>query len=348
MLRPFLFAAILLLISVNAFSAPAAQAPSSQIGPVRSNQDQLRAAVADSEKKLGTLEDWQKKIFDEEVVPNYLRFIRDYRPGAQGLNVDLDLDGIKKYMQFHASSLLAGGGSVNHLLIFEQVQPDCEKCTASRDELHKAVEVMIERRGFLPVWVKPEETAKSPSELVALKKALGALQLHWNALPSDPDDTVHADERHYQISVSILLKGRTADGSDSGVKGMVQHEGQLEVMEDERFLDAAARLLGVAFTEFGSKPILAAAGGVAADELLLELSGVRDFKHFSQLKFLIQGVLKTSFVEEKQVSRGKAVFSIRPFQAVNDVKQVLSGLRMDPGVLTVTEANARLIKAEIR
>ena len=49
---------------------------------------QLKAALASSEARLGALEPWQKRIFADEALPQYQRFIRDYRSSASGVKAD--------------------------------------------------------------------------------------------------------------------------------------------------------------------------------------------------------------------------------------------------------------------
>ena len=51
-------------------------------------QAQLRTVVTKAKERLGDLEPWQGKLFDEEVVPQASRFVRDYRPGTKGLSAD--------------------------------------------------------------------------------------------------------------------------------------------------------------------------------------------------------------------------------------------------------------------
>src|SRR4051812_29867780 len=63
-------------------------------------ESQLRQAVEGSAAQLGALELWQKKLFDEEVVAQYPRFIKDYRVVGDKVEAQVDLDNIKNYLEF--------------------------------------------------------------------------------------------------------------------------------------------------------------------------------------------------------------------------------------------------------
>lgn len=80
--------------------APAHASPRSTQAPKKDLQESLKAALVEAKSKLGKLEEWQSTLFDEEAVPQYSRFIRDYRPSANGVTADIDLDSLRNYLAY--------------------------------------------------------------------------------------------------------------------------------------------------------------------------------------------------------------------------------------------------------
>src|SRR4051794_9867340 len=88
-------------ITGRAQAAPPAKAATSDGADAVSTQ--LKSAVTASASKLGELEPWQKRIFSEEVVPQYQRFVRDYRSsGTSGVTAEIDLESLRQYLRFYA------------------------------------------------------------------------------------------------------------------------------------------------------------------------------------------------------------------------------------------------------
>src|SRR4051812_6455948 len=92
------------MIAVSSFSSPASAAQPLP-GKSVALQEKLKDAVRESEPKLGTLEPWQKKIFEDEVVPSYQVFIKDYRSVGREISADVDVDSIRNYLAYYAPSV---------------------------------------------------------------------------------------------------------------------------------------------------------------------------------------------------------------------------------------------------
>jgi hypothetical protein len=323
---------LLLLQSAVAGAAapPVAAAPSSSASLTRESdgdvQAQLKSSVAQSIQKLGALQPWQKRIFDEEVVPQYSRFIKDYRnaPGG-GLSVEVDADGIRKYLAFYGPlSVKKGEQKVIVLLVRES---SCEKCTESFAGIQEVVKQKLERRGLAPVWLSSDEmvdralTGRTIEERLAdqaqARNAAGAMLIEWKQAPVDSLDSAHADEKHYRIRTHFLLR---ADRD-------LRHEGALEIMEDDRFESAANRLLADSMTDFGAKALLSSlvSGDDTAPELTIDITGVKDFAHYQRVRSQVTERLKDIVpIEERKVARGRLTFAIKGSRKLDEIRRALA------------------------
>ena len=116
---------------------------------------QLKAAIQDAQVKFPGLTDWQKALYANEVVPQYQRFIRDYRPAATGLSVEIDFDSLKHYLSFYAPKTLRQQSP--RVLLWANPEATCARCVESSAEILKLVQARVENRGFTPVWLKTQE-----------------------------------------------------------------------------------------------------------------------------------------------------------------------------------------------
>lgn len=139
--------------SLTAYAAPqnATPLPKSLAGASVSS-DRLRKVVADSELKLGVVSPWQKKIFDEEVLSQPQRFVRDYRASAKGIDADVDWGSIKNYLSFHSSRVIktAPTKSVTQppLWYWIGAERGCLKCAQALPGIKKIIKSRVENRGF--------------------------------------------------------------------------------------------------------------------------------------------------------------------------------------------------------
>jgi hypothetical protein len=286
--------------------------------------DRLKSALNESIGLLGALEPWQKKLFDEEVLPNYQRFIRDY----SSTRVDVDVVNLKNYLNVHAKKSFKREHT--NSVVFLHSEAACTKCTEATQGIHKLVKARLERRGFTPAWQTAEELGVTKfrceqAEEKFLKFAgertnlSAALMMCWQEIPPDDIDTAHADEKRYIVRSMLLVR----DGSD----GLVRIAGQLEVIEHDGFGAPAERLLTDAFTDAGGR--LASISKTVAsgkEEISVEVSGIRDFAHFARVKTRLNEVLQgVASVEERKLSRGQAVFSVLTPRNIEEIRAKLAG-----------------------
>ncbi len=280
----------LTVLSPFSFSEPSFSQPSS-----RSVESQLKAALEDAEPKLGELESWQKLLYKNEVIPQYQRFILDYRGSGQGLTVKVDYDSLKRYLLFYGPKFLDQKDPKVSVLF----QPDtsCSKCMESFADVKMLVQSTLERRGF--IVSSPDSSKNSPKN--SPKNPIATFTLTWGVLPTDMEDSLHPDEKRYFIRTSLQL----------GTDAIKNHQKELE--ESDRFDGATAKLMGDIFTELGAKFALqqSVADLEGQEETLLEVSGIKDFAQYIRIKNRATDLMKDiSSIDERQFSKGRVVFAV--------------------------------------
>lgn len=337
------------------FSATATIAPIAITGwaaePSKADlNNRLKVALVEFQKELGTLEPWQKKVFDEEVVPQFQRFIRDYRAAQSSTQVDIDSENLKNYLRFYAPKVLQRQSP--QILVVLKTDASCAKCGESFEEIKNLVRERLERRGLVPVWMalqdlgevgklKGKDLEEGVAALAQDKQAVGVLVHQWNLAPNDPNDTAHADEHRYQIRSFLSLRD------------ISRHPGQVEILEPENFGKSTGRLLTDFFTDLGAKVerIQATQGDPGKDEYLVEVIGIRDFSQYALVKEAVLTRLQSSpgiRAEEQRISRGRVGFAVFSSKGVEDLKAQISGLAVGSNRLALIQADAQVIQMEIR
>jgi hypothetical protein len=295
-------------------STPAPKAAA--VEPQRLSEDvnaQLKKAVVESDKQVGVMDPAKQKMFDEEIVPQYALFIKDYHQQGALVQAQVDVDSIKNYLNFNAAKDLTIG--TPQLLMILTVDPHCSKCTAAGPIVRK---MMIDRaasHGLVPAWITPDELLDSkPSELAQKRNAAGAMEVTLKPAPMDDVDSAHADEKHY-IAKFVF-----------DIRGIDHYEDQSDLFETDSFEVVSTKMLTQAYVELGAKSLLTGAGAMK-QEMQITLTGFSDFQQFSQLKTSLQNKLKdVATVEERKMSRGKAVFAIKTNHTLDEVKKMVHGL----------------------
>ncbi len=320
----------------------------------RSVQGALARAVSESEPRLGQLDPWKKRIFDEEVVPQYSRFIKDYRPGANGLVIEIDYEAILRYIAFYAPRTLKPADSKTvKIALFHKVDPTCERCMAAHEKVRSLMIPRVDRRGFQPFWISqddlPSIELSGPDlfekvlEVGEKRGAIAVLVIETRLAPIDAIDSAHADERKFIVETYLLAKPL----GDADLR----FSGQLEVMESDPIEQAAARLLSDAFSQFGQKALLAerAEGDSRSQEFELALNGVKEYSQFMKLRqAIINAIPDAVWVEERKMKRGRMVLGIRSNRSLDAVKRQLAQVHSDAGKVVITSTEGDKMEAEVR
>lgn len=321
---------------------PATQAPASN---AEFQNVRVRAAVTDAQKRLGDLEPFQKRMFEDEVLPQAGLFVRNTQSTAQGLNVDVDVDAIRAYLSFYGPRSLGVDDPKNPLagLALLSTAPDCTKCMDSLPLLRKQVASRFEHRGMKTIFASDEDLppalkdAKSAArslegfagEAARAKGAAASLTLVWKPLVSDEIDSAHGDERHYVVSVVI------------DVPKIGHAETQAEIMDEDSFEVTVARLLTEAWTRVGTaKASSAAPRAEGQREVLIELKGVKDYAHYLKLKESLQAKVAEKLgeavtLEDRVIARGLLVVAARTNKPAEETREKLADLKLaDPEIET--------------
>jgi hypothetical protein len=276
----------------------------------------LKAAVVNSQSQLGVLDPVQKRIFDEEVVPQYPLFVRDYKRVGQEQTIDaqVDLDAIRNTIRFSAQKYLNQPAA--KFLLFLNADTQCSKCMEEAASVKKSMQLRAQRRGFTPVWVSAEELAGSSlSDLIGPRGAVGFLQIDLIPEPADDVDTAHSDEKHYLAKANFE------------VHAIATYRDQGELFETDSFEAESQKLLTHAFSELGAKADMAGIGNAAKDDILVELGNITGFIQYTRLKNTIQTRLKgVALVDERKLSRGHASFALKTKKSIDEVKALLNGI----------------------
>lgn len=368
--RSAFFLVLWLFVAIATLAFRAHESVSNERAPAAAEsasvQATLRSSVADAkEKQLGALEPWQKSLFDNEVVPQYQRFIRDYRPTVAGLMVDVDHEAIRKYLMFHTKRSLNRADSP--ILVVARAEKGCAKCVAGEEGVRKLVKERLERRGFSVQFVELEQLGApgaanqvieaKAAEMARERDTAGVMTVLFGPAPIDTIDAAHADEKRFRIRTKLMVWKRKEGlkASAEPVTTAPTHEAksefaveeQLDVLEADPLEPAVTRLLSDSMTGLASK--IAADTGVNAPEFEVEVVGIKDYKQFVALKAQLEAALASAGpVEERMVSRGHAVFAVRTEQGADDLKAMLSRGSFAPGRLVVTESAGHNIKAELK
>lgn len=292
-------------------------------------ENNLAASVKDARSKLGALEPWQVTVFEREVVAEYRRFIRQYRQAGNQTLVDVDVDAIKRYLAYRAPDSAS-------IAISVVADAECVPCVGAVPGIKKLYGERMARRGFKVVQysaadlgVELEQRATWASASSSLAHAIRSKgQTHAlivQAARAEPDaiDAAHADEEHYQIRTLLM-------GPSNGVSKELKSDLTLDLAVNDTFAVSSARILTDNLTEMGGQVLLALRAGdasVSLSEVLVQVSGVRDYRHAGELKVqLIEYLKDMGTPVERQLSRGKIMFAVRTRRTQDDIKKVVAAL----------------------
>ncbi|MEK6704929.1 MAG: hypothetical protein AABZ06_04005 [Bdellovibrionota bacterium] len=292
---------------------------------------QLKNAVMEETRKLGALESWQKRIFDEEVLTQHQRFIKDYRFSGPNAKVyaEVDVEGLKAYLRFYAPKVITAENF--KALVCLRAEAGCDKCMESLKTVKKLVEQMLERRGLAAVFIDAGQIGSDNkagfeklTNLARQRKLSAAFLLDWRKTPADDVDSVHADENHYMISSNI------------DVFGLSSHAARLDLLDSDNFELSATRLLEDTFTILGQKTMSMVGPAITGgSEVLVEVNGIGDYKHFQLVKSQLVSQLKgVSSIEERMIKRDVVSFALMmvnsPINNKEELQKQLSSLKLEP------------------
>jgi|GEM_PF-4833241 len=320
---------------------------------------EIRNLVLDSQSRLTLTETWQKKIFNEEVVPQASRFIKDLKADTVATASSVDLESIRRYLAFFGPKVLHRDDKDMKLLTYVRSERDCSACTVALIEVKRAVAARASARGFVLIWPTAEDLGDPTLAGEALELALitraketnaaGVLLVQLKKAPIDTIDAAGSDLKRLQAAVFVLARGEQE----------YRFTGKLDVIGEAALGDAVPTLLTEAFLDFGSKLQSYVASGASEDapsEILLTVQGVQDFANYQALKNRIEELLltpaKVKSIDKRKISRGQVTFAIRTDKNSEEIRRSLASTTSVPGqapplALSVTSSDAASIQAEL-
>jgi hypothetical protein len=291
---------------------------------------QLRQMVSNAQSALGTLEPWQKTLFDEEVMAEPQRFVTGYHQSDSGVAGEVDVPSIRRFLRLYGPKL--GTDPKPKILTYLKAEVGCDKCQQSAQSIGEMVKARLERRGFMLVPVTVEEVGDPKlagkalddrlADIAQAKAAVGSLTVLWQLAPLDDVDSAHADEKRYQVKVSLT------------VKNFGHNDDQLEILDSDSFERTAFRLLTNSMTDVGEKveEALLRQEQDKQAEVLLAVKGFTDFAQYTKIKAWLSEKFKDVPLEELRIARGKAVFGIHTAMTREQIMKHVGAGSPAPGV----------------
>ncbi len=307
--------------------------------------ESFKQAILEQQTKMGgtaSWEPWQTRIFNEEVLVYPDRFIKGSRKSEIGLSVEIDLEGIKKHLDFYAAKLLD--------IPLDKKDPKFLSLVFSeRDEeaLKSLLNGFLERRGFKPVSINlgHGNQQKKMLDWVEKNKSTGGILLEVNKIPAEELDPAHADEVRYRVVEFFTVR--------SALLKEYFYKSQFEVGDEESLQEPLFHLMAQTFLDLSSKMNLAnnkrpSESPSTLSDFTVEIQGSLDFKLLTQLTLQLQNKFMRDKVEKHKVSRGEVVFLIRDCKSLEDAKQNLAQIIVDTKKLVLLETLEKNIRLELK
>ncbi|NDD90743.1 hypothetical protein EBZ37_01475 [bacterium] len=350
----FFLVALVAFLSVSASAVWADPPPgaspvnSASATPSASNlQEALRHALNAARAKMGVLPPWQQLLFSSEVLPQAENFVREYRPQGSGYRVDVDEGMLQNYLVFFGPKVL---GNEKPLFIARvEAQANCEFCAEALPSVKRLLESRFAARGITLSWTKDHEvrtqatSAKPKGEfqgLVQLQALQASRQLDGSVALRVERATHRDDESGLEIQ-SEDHKFRMVFGVSAGKYTEVR---SVEFAATDSTENSSKRLIVEAMSSLGSKVretetrSAARPAGQELPEVLLKISGVRDYFSVVQLKNQVQLALgELELVSERRLLKGSVVLAVNSKLKPADLKTKLNGLAVGAGKLNVNE-----------
>lgn len=242
---------------------------------------------------------WQNKVFEEEVLVSPRRFLLDVRQGEQGVQASPDLNVIRSFVAFGATAY--SDPQDRKIQVQLKVDASCEKCQEALNTLKTSIQLRYERRGFSVFWAAPNED-------VLARKNQNVSILEWGASKPEALESGHEDDLMFKITLTQQFKNRSKQRSE------------LVLMEKDDFAVALGRLWIDQLSELGDGKNQVVAQLAPSDELLIEVSGLKDYASFQALRNLIaEQTSALGVLEDRMMARGRAVFALSGQQAKADL-----------------------------
>ena len=298
----------------------------------------LQGKVREYFSQLTDLEPWQRRLFSEEVLPQYQRYIKNYQEGAGKLDAEVDLEKIRRSIAFYGPSFF--GVLDPKVLSWVVAKPGCDKCTGAASNVMQTWKLRTQRRNLAALWMKsadiqvdPEADEDTPEQaweqrLLDQARKVGAQAVMLIVLTPNPD--------HDGDHLMKLVFRTTAE------KKPIRKTANIELMGADSFEDVFGRAVSDVFQDLGAPDVktavAAASDSAGQDGFRVEITGIKQFDQLQKAKRYLQGVAGPGGIcVERKMARGHVLFVIQSVIPANQLEQKIlagskkseMGIRMD-------------------
>ena len=331
------FRALIAALAVSCLAATQATVQNTALS------DAMRSTVRGLRGKFGELQPWQQKIFDQEILANPQDFVREYRQVGDRYKIDVDQVLIQKFLAFHAPDYL--GNAQPRFAVRVEADAGCSVCESAAPGLRKLFQSKLEVRDAKVVWFKDEEMPIAASggvpelprlvllqSLEASRSLQGSLLVRIEAIQEKDSETgavippAHPEDAKFALRVGLAMSG----GKSRVIRQVeFQYTEPVEALARKLWLEVITDL---AIKSDGSSGAVAlGAVGAGPAELLLQVTGVRDYFMLNQLKSQLQlAVGDMQPVIERSLSRGRIVLAIRTDRPIEEIRGKISKVTLGP------------------
>ena len=307
-------------------------------------EEKLKQSVSAYQKNLEPLEPWQGKVFSDEILPQFQKFLSIHA----GTEPTVDGDLIKSYLKFYAPKALQAKDP--KVMIFLQWENTCGPCKASEHILRAIVRARLTRRGFQPLWVEKAELDAALSdplskvdeklvELMKIKEVQASFVLEWgtasalgiNAAAANASEDPEAELTGAQVPALALKMGVRIGEKRFEKTKVLSEEEQLEASHatllNEVLIDLGKNQ-GAARTVAQETSVQASSGMVSKQ---VQVTGIQDFSQLTRVKGLFQSQIKNIVsVLEQKISRGQVTLAVQAKSSEPELQAQIDAIQFDP------------------
>ncbi len=312
----------------------------------------LKSILGKSESAIQWSAPWQSQVFEDEVLPLYPRFFKNFEVSA-GTEVsgEVDLDLLKTYVKWAASPKKTEPAEVQQLptawVIVRTLDESCgSKCMQAEVGIKKLAQARLARRGFQVEIMKPEEVGQYPwdaSRVTALllnKK--GQVGIYAQLRKSKAAEG-EANREPYQLDFGWVVRGsfESATSEDFVSRQRVRLGAQ------DLFETLFSRLMTETTLEIGNKIQLAENQipsptqqqnatelSSSTQEVEVQLNSIQGFSDVKAAKEALAAQFPQAKIFERKVSRVSVTFVVQTqspaLQARQEMKQVREQSKREP------------------
>jgi hypothetical protein len=250
----------------------------------------------------GLSQPFASQVWEQQLLPQYRRFIKDYKRVQGELTVSLDTEAMRSFLEFDVKKLSSSSGT---LLFFTQFYSSGGGCEAIAKASQTVIQDWMKLRGFQLKWVEAplEQDGISSDWIRKEQKRFSRLSLIGGiglSVRAGQDNALHGSDIEDQ-EMSIALNWNFLDQYQykSELKSFPATENPSFVVQSllaDRFLDLANRFFSVK---------------AHTDLLLIEITGPLTAQDVMKVKQALSSLfLENQSITERFMTNGKLILGV--------------------------------------